>query len=131
MRIDGVERQFYDYEGRGAPYGLDDGTIAPWGVVASLPFAPDIVLPTIRHFIESLQLHDCNQYGFKATFNPTWPGQHASAAGWVSPYHFGLNVGPIVLMIENYRSGMVWQLARDCRWIVEGLRRAGFSGGWL
>jgi hypothetical protein len=131
MRIDGVERQFYDYEGRGAPYGLDDGTIAPWGVVASLPFAPDIVLPTIRHFIESLQLHDCNQYGFKATFNPTWPGQHASAAGWVSPYHFGLNVGPIVLMIENYRSGMAWQLARGCRWIAEGLRRAGFSGGWL
>ena len=49
----------------------------------------------------------------------------------VSPYHFGLNVGPIVLMIENYRSGLVWQLARGCRWIEEGLRRAGFSGGWL
>ena len=82
IRIDGVEHRFYDYAGRGAPYGLDDGTIAPWGVVASLPFAPDIVLPTVRHFVESLQLHDCNQYGFKATFNPTWPGQHDSVAGW-------------------------------------------------
>jgi hypothetical protein len=131
MRIDGVERRFYDYEGRGAPYGLDDGTISPWAVVASLPFAPDIVLPAIHHFTESLQLHDHNRYGFKSSFNATYPGQAGSTCGWVSPYHFGLNLGPIVLMIENHRSGLVWQLTRGCRWIVEGLRSAGFSGGWL
>ena len=131
LALDGVERRFLDYEGRGVPYGLDDGTIAPWAVVASLPFAPDIVMPAIDHFTHALQLHDCNRYGFKSTFNATYPGQPGSPCGWVSPFHFGLNLGPIVLMIENYRSGLVWQLTRDCRWIVEGLRRAGFTGGWL
>jgi hypothetical protein len=131
LRIDGIERRFYDYEGRGAPYGLDDGTISPWAVVASLPFAPDIVLPAIHHCVETLQLHDCNRYGFKSSFNPTYPGLPGSASGWVSPYHFGLNLGPIVLMIENHRSGLVWQLTRSCRWIVDGLRRAGYRGGWL
>ena len=131
LQLDGVERRFYDYIGRGAPYGVDDGTLAPWSVVASLPFAPEIVLPVIDHYIHTLQLHDCNRYGFKSTFNATYPGQPGSPCGWVSPWHFGLNLGPIVLMIENHRSGMVWQLMRGCRWIVDGLRRADFSGGWL
>ena len=49
----------------------------------------------------------------------------------VSPWHFGLNEGPIVVMIENYRSGLVWQLMRRCPYVVTGLRRAGFTNGWL
>jgi len=131
LTIDGVERRFYDYAGRGAPDGLDDGTLSPWAVVASLPFAPEIALPAIHRCAHTLQLHDCNRYGFKASFNPTFPGDPSSAGGWVSRFHFGLNLGPIVLMIENHRSGLVWRLMRSCRGIVEGLRRAGFSGGWL
>ena len=51
--------------------------------------------------------------------------------GWVSLVNFGLNQGPIVLMIENWRSGLVWSLLRECPYLVEGLRRAGFAGGWL
>jgi hypothetical protein len=51
LTIDGIERQFYDYLARGVPYGPDDGTIAPWAAVASLPFAPEIVLPTIKNMI--------------------------------------------------------------------------------
>ncbi len=47
-RVNGIERQFYGYHARGAPYGPDDGTLAPWVVVASLPFAPEIVIPTVR-----------------------------------------------------------------------------------
>ena len=131
LTIDGLQRRFYDYEGRGAPYGIDDGTLAPWAVVASLPFAPDIVLPAIHHYMHTLQLHDSNRYGFKATFNPTFRGEAHSTCGWISPWHFGLNLGPIVLMTENHRSGMVWELMRGCRYVVDGLRRAGFTGGWL
>ena len=52
-------------------------------------------------------------------------------SGWVSPLHLGLNQGPIVLMIENYRSDLLWRLMRQCPYLVSGLRRAGFSGGWL
>lgn len=128
-KIDGIERRFEDYVGRGAPYGFDDGTLAPWAVVASLPFAPEIVLPTVHHFIHTLQLHDAHPYGFKASFNATWPGP--SPGGWISPYFFGLNLGPIVLMVENQRSGLPWRLMRGCRAVVDGLRRAGFDGGWL
>ena len=50
LEIDGIQRRFFDYEARGAPYGPDDGTIAPWAVAASLPFAPEIVLPTLQYF---------------------------------------------------------------------------------
>ena len=131
IKVDGIERQFFDYVARGVPYGPDDGTLAPWAVVASLPFAPEIVLPAIDHFIHQLELKAVNPYGFKATFNPTYPGQSGSARGWVSPWHYGLNQGPIVLMIENYRSGLLWRLTRNCPYIVSGLRRAGFTGGWL
>jgi hypothetical protein len=139
--IDGRLIHFHDYDGRGAPGGVDDGTLAPWAVVASLPFAPDIVLPAIEHFVDVLKLHDNHPYGFKATFNQTWGNApdsqgrrlHGEIAGggWVSPFHFGIDVGPIVLMIENYRSGMVWNLMRTCPFVIDGLKRAGFLGGWL
>jgi hypothetical protein len=130
--VNGVERQFYDYEGRGAPYGIDDGTISPWAVVASLPFSPEIVLPAIHHYMHRLDLHDKHRYGFKASFNQSFSGNQASSgAGWISAWHFGLNIGPIVMMTENYRTGMLWQLMCGCRYIVDGLRNAGFDGGWL
>jgi hypothetical protein len=131
VKIDGIERQFFDYIARGVPFGPDDGTIAPWSVVASLPFAADIVLPAIEYFIRNLQLKANNPYGFKATFNATFPAKTANPCGWISPWHYGLNQGPVVLMIENYRSGLLWHLTRQSPYIVSGLRRAGFTGGWL
>jgi len=132
IELEGVTRKFYDYLGRGVPFGPDDGTLAPWAVAASLPFAPEIVLPTLDFCIHQSKLTKFNRYGFKAAFNPTHPGEPGNPYGWwVSPWHFGLNQGPIVLMIENYRSGLVWQLMRNCSPIKVGLRRAGFSGGWL
>ncbi len=129
-RIDGIQRRFYDYIGRGVPFGPDDGTLAPWAVVASMPFAPEIVLPTIHHWIEHLKLHDSYRYGFRATYNATF-ARAGGSPGWISPFHFGLNLGPNVLMIENHRSGLVWALMRGCAPLLEGLRRAGFEGGWL
>ena len=130
LRVDGVKRSFFDYIARGVPYGPDDGTVAPWAVMASLPFAPEIVLPTIRRLNE-LRLREKNPYGFKATFNPTFPEHGGESDGWVSPWHFGLNQGPIVLMIDNYRKGFLWNLMRRCPYVTEGLRRAGFTNGWL
>ncbi len=130
--LEGAERKFFDYVGRGVPHGPDDGTLAPWAVVGSLPFAPEIVLPAINYCIHQAKLKEANAYGFKASFNPTHPGDPGNPQGyWVSPWHFGLNEGPIVLMIENYRSGMIWRLMRGCSYIQAGLRRAGFAGGWL
>jgi hypothetical protein len=128
--IDGVERVFFDYLARGAPFGPDDGTLAPWAVVASLPFAPEVVAPTITNLV-ALQVKVPNPYGFKASFNPTFRDESTSNVGWVSQYHYGINEGPTVLMIENYRSGMIWSLMRNCPPLKAGLKSAGFSGGWL
>jgi hypothetical protein len=129
-KVDGVARRFYDYIARGVPYGPDDGTLAPWAALACLPFAPEVVVPTMEYF-DALQLGEANPDGFKASFNPTFPAGENQAYGWVSPYHFGINEGPTVLMLENYRSGLPWALMRQCPYIVHGLRQAGFTGGWL
>jgi hypothetical protein len=127
--VRGVERRYYDYVARGAPYGPDDGTIAPWAVVASLPFAPEIVRPTIAHF-DHMNWGMSEDFGFRASFNRGFPVD-GSEYGWVSPYRFGLDQGPIALMIANYRTGLIWELMRRCPYIITGLRRAGFRGGWL
>lgn len=129
--VNGIERTFYGYLARGAPSGPDDGTVSPWAVVASLAFAPEMVLPTVRYFIDEVRLKDRHAYGFEASFNGTWPEPSDSRYGWVSPWIFGLNQGPIVLMIENFRSGFLWQRMKACAPLLAGLRRAGFGGGWL
>jgi hypothetical protein len=128
--INGVDREFFDYIARGAPFGPDDGTVAPWVVVASLPFAPEIVVPTVRNFAR-MNLGMTRLYGFKPSFNQSYAVEDGRAGWWVSPYHFGIDQGPVVLMIENYRTGLIWNIMRKCRPIVTGLRRAGFTGGWL
>jgi hypothetical protein len=129
-KIKGREREFFGYESRGVPDGPDDGSIAPWAAATSLPFAPEIVLPTLDYFLK-LKLHEKNRYGFKATYNATFAENNDSSHPWVSPFHYGLNQGPIVLMIENYRSGLLWRLMRQCPYLVAGLHRANFEGGWL
>src|SRR5438046_979358 len=71
------------------------GTLAPWAVVASLPFAPEIVLPAIRYFTDRVRLRQADSYSFKATFNPTYPVKSHNPYGWVSRWNYGLNQGPI------------------------------------
>jgi hypothetical protein len=128
-RVHGRMRILHGYHARGAPFGADDGTVAPWAALASLPFAPEIVLPTLKYLFD--QTYNVqNKFGFYASFNPTIDRKRGSI-GWISPWHFGLHQGPIVLMIENHRNGMLWRLMRECAPIIRGLRRAGFGGGWL
>lgn len=129
IQIDGVERTFFDYIARGVPDGPDDGTIAPWAATASLPFAPEIVLPTLQYFSEN-HPDMISKYGFKCSFNPTFR-TNPNEKGWISKGYYGLDQGPIVMMIENYRTGFLWNLMRTCPYIVTGLRQAGFENGWL
>jgi len=128
--VRGRTRRFFGYLARGVPYGPDDGTLAPWAVVASLPFAPEIVLPTLQYCAERYRKLE-NAYGLVCSINPTFPSRRASGPGWISRAHFALDQGPVILMIENYQSGLIWRLMRTCPCVVAGLRRAGFSGGWL
>ena len=129
-RIDGVDRRFFDYKARGVPFGPDDGTVAPWAAVASLPFAPEIVMPTLRHFTEAYpQMR--GEYGLMCSLNRTFGKGSRGVDGWHSEYHYGLDQGPIILMIENYRSESIWQLMKRCPYLIRGLRRGGFENGWL
>jgi hypothetical protein len=128
LDIEGRERRLLGYAARGAPYGPDDGTIDPCAALASLPFTPELALAALRHFCARYpdMIHESR---LPSGFNPTVPGDGQS--GWISDGYFGLDQGIVVLMIENYRSGLIWKLMRQCAHIGRGLRRAGFTGGWL
>jgi len=128
--VNGVERDFFDYDARGAPFGPDDGTVAPWVVIASLPFAPEIVIPTMRQFAQ-MELGSAGKYGFRPSFNQSFLVENSATGWWVTPYYFGIDQGPVVLMIENCRTGLLWNVMKRCPYMVNGLRRAGFTGGWL
>jgi hypothetical protein len=128
--VEGAERDYWGYVARGVPYGPDDGTLAPWAVAASLPFAPEIVLPALRHMRDAYP-GITKDDGALRSFNPTFSANDGTACGWVCPDLYGLEQGPVVLMVENYRSGLLWCLMRRCKPVVAGLRQAGFRGGWL
>ena len=129
-QVSRVKRRFFGYVARGVPYGPDDGTIAPWAVLTSLPFAPEIVLPTVRHFKAAFP-EITGKYCFKCSFNLTFLHESQDKPGWTSRYHYGINLGPVVLACENHRSGLLWRLTRRCPYVITGLRRAGFANGWL
>ena len=96
----------------------------------SAKFAPEIVLPTLAHCARAYPNME-NEYGLVCSFNPTFARRQSGHSGWISKDHFALDQGPVILMIENYRSGLIWRLMRSCPYVVTGLRRAGFMGGWL
>jgi hypothetical protein len=121
-------RHFFAYAARGVPYGPDDGTLAGWAALASLPFAPEIALCAARKMYRRYpEMLSGQQYA--SGFNPTLAS--ADQRAWVSAGHFGLDQGIVVLMIENHRTQLIWRLMRDCPHVGTGLRRAGFRGGWL
>jgi hypothetical protein len=120
------DRRFYGYMSRGVPYGPDDGTLAPWAMLATLPFAPEAALAGTRHLLKS-HPEVCIEDRFCSGFNP---GEGARPT-WLSEGCYGLDQGLLVMMIENHRSGLVWELTRRSPVIRRGLERAGFSGGWL
>ncbi len=128
--VHGSVRRFYAYRARGVPYGPDDGTLSPWAVVASLPFAPEIVLPAIAD-LERVHPDITGELGYKCSYNPTFAADPAGPQGWMSQGYYAIDQGPVVLMIENHRSELIWQLMRECPYILNGLRAAGFDGGWL
>jgi len=122
-------RRLFGYAARGVPYGPDDGTLGGWAALASLPFAPDVALRAARTMRQRYpEMIPAQQYA--SSFNPTLAGG-AGRRAWVSAGRFGLDQGIVVMAIENHRSQLIWRLMRDCPYVVTGLRRAGFRGGWL
>lgn len=138
--VDGKVVQFHTYWARGASSGdvRDDGTIAPTAAAGSLPFAPEIVVPALKAMQAKYGDRLFRRYGFVDAFNPTFaaaglPTRRGTVhpEGWFVDDYLGIDQGPIVLMAENHRSGLVWNVMKKNPYIVRGLCRAGFSGGWL
>jgi hypothetical protein len=140
VEIDGRPRQFHTYWARGASFTeiTDDGTIAPTAAGGSVPFAPEIAIPALLAMRETYGSRLFSTYGFLDAFNPTLtaqvPVQHGSVdpmLGWVDGDYLGIDQGPILSMVENYRSELIWRVMRRNPHIIRGLVRAGFTGGWL
>ena len=140
ITIDAVERKFHRYWARGAALDdlRDDGTIAPTAVGGAIPFAPEVTIPALEAMRDRYGDHLFRAYGFVDAFNPTLVsavtvehGRVAPGVGWFEDDYLGIDQGPIVLMAENYRTGLIWRLMKKNPSIVRGLCRANFSGGWL
>jgi hypothetical protein len=121
-------RRLFGYAARGVPFGPDDGAVSPSSVLASLPFAPEIVLASMRSLLA--RYPEMLRNGrLPSSFDPSITD--ADQLVWVSAGHFGLDQGIVMMMIENHRSEHSWRLMRACPTIRDGLLRAGFRGGWL
>jgi hypothetical protein len=131
VSIDRRRRKFFGYAACGAPFGPDDGTVAPWSCLASLPFAPDICLNALRHLRERYP-KIIDNFRMPSAFNPTLTHRRRHGENcWVSEGRYGLDQGLLVMMIENHRSRLIWKLTRASPHIRAGLRKTGFTGGWL
>ena len=117
------DKKFEGYAGRGTS-GPDntiaeDGTIAPYGSLSSLPFAPEIVFPTIKSINEKYGAKLWGKYGYYDSFNLT--------AKWVNSDFIGIDEGPMLIMIENFRTGLVWNYVMKDPIIQKGLENLGFA----
>lgn len=127
-QVQAEPRRLFGYAARGVPFGPDDGTLCPPSVLTSLPFAPELSLQGVRTLLQRYP-GICTDGRLSSGVNPGL--RDADGTPWVSPGHFGLDQGSVVMVVENYRSGLIWRLMRQCPYLVAGLRAAGFRGGWL
>jgi len=101
----------------------DFGVIAPTAALSSMPYAPEYAMAALRHFYENMGKRLWRKYGFVDAF--------CEAQDWYAKSHLAIDQGPIIIMIENYRSGLLWRLFMSCPDIQNGLRRLGFESPHL
>lgn len=130
--VNGKPWQFFDYRARGAcSYQIvDDGTIAPTAAGGSFPFTPDLSHNALEYMWETYNSDLIGEYGFKDAFNLTYITDD-TPKGWFDVDYLGIDQGPIFLMIENHKTGILWDVMKKNPYILEGLKKAGFSGGWM
>lgn len=127
-----TESPFHAYWARGAgPDHRDDGTIAVTAVGGSVPFAPELAIPTLLQFQARFGDRLYGKYGFKDAFNLSFTEVPSDKSGWFDDEYVAIDQGPILLMIENFLTGRIWSLTKSNPYLRAGLTRASFTGGWL
>ena len=99
----------------------DYGTITPTAAISSIPYTPDESMEAIRHFYYVLGDKLWGEYGFHDAYNPT--------EGWWADSYLAIDQGPVIIMIENYRSGLLWDLFMQAPEVQSALNELGFSTG--
>lgn len=96
----------------------DRGVIAPTAAISSMPYTPEQSMRALRRFI-GMGDRVWRRYGFIDAFNET--------ADWYADDYLAIDQGPIVAMIENHRTGLLWRLFMSCEEVQAGLARLGFE----
>jgi hypothetical protein len=103
--------------------GEDTGTITPTAALSSWPYAPEAAEAAARHFLKSHGTRLFTRWGFTDAFNET--------RGWYADSFIAIDQGPIVVMLENHRSGLLWRLFMSVPEVKNGLRKLGFTSPHL
>jgi hypothetical protein len=101
----------------------DNGTISPTAAISSMPFAPNEAMAAIRHFLATYGDRVWGRYGFVDAF--------CEDRNWFADTFLAIDQGPMVVMIENHRSGLLWKIFMGIPEIQAGLRRLGFTSPHL
>lgn len=97
----------------------DLGVISPTAALSAFPYTPEYSMKALRHFYYDLGPKIWSEYGFTDAFNET--------KNWYAKSHLAIDQGPIIVMIENYRSGLLWNLFMSCPEVQHGLMKLGFE----
>jgi len=111
------------YAGHAPSSGRDLGVISPTAALSSFPYTPNQSMAAMKHWYNDMKDKVWGPYGFYDAFSET--------AGWYLPRYLAIDQGPIVVMMENYRSGLLWNLFMSSPEIKEGLKKLGFESPWL
>jgi hypothetical protein len=101
----------------------DLGVISPTAALSAFPYTPEYSMQALRHFYEDLGPKIWGRYGFVDGFS--------ESKNWYASSYLAIDEGPIVAMIENYRSGLLWKLFMSCPEVKNGLKKLGFESPWL
>lgn len=101
----------------------DLGVISPTAALSAFPYTPEYSMQALKHFYNDLGNKIWSQYGFVDAFS--------ESKSWYADSHLAIDQGPIIVMIENYRTGLLWKLFMSCPEIQKGLQKLGFQSPWL
>ena len=113
-----------NFEGYNAHSPTSDlGVISPTAALSSFPYSPEYSMKAMRHFYEDLGDKIWGEYGFTDAFS--------ESRNWYAKNYLAIDQGPIIVMIENYRTGLLWKLFMSCPEIQRGLKKLDFSSPYL